>query len=120
MKSSGVSLAAAASAAALSLGVVGNDEEKMASGTATEIEEDFPKLTAQEKQSLVGTDRLGYMLCGHVRPRLFCYLFSFFELDIFVCFQIIWNRLCVCPLLAVHCLDFIGFKKMAPERRPCC
>uniref|UniRef100_A0A671XTI9 [histone H3]-trimethyl-L-lysine(27) demethylase n=1 Tax=Sparus aurata TaxID=8175 RepID=A0A671XTI9_SPAAU len=56
MKSCGVSLTAAASAAALSLGVAGNDEEKMASGTATEIEEDFPKLTAQEKESLVGTD----------------------------------------------------------------
>uniref|UniRef100_A0A8C4IVZ2 [histone H3]-trimethyl-L-lysine(27) demethylase n=1 Tax=Dicentrarchus labrax TaxID=13489 RepID=A0A8C4IVZ2_DICLA len=56
MKSCGVSLTAAASAAARSLGVAGNDEEKMASGTATEIEEDFPKLTAQEKESLVGTD----------------------------------------------------------------
>ncbi|XP_070831336.1 lysine-specific demethylase 6A isoform X3 [Chaetodon trifascialis] len=56
MKSCGVSLTAAASAAARSLGVTGNDEEKMASATATEIEEDFPKLTAQEKESLVGTD----------------------------------------------------------------
>uniref|UniRef100_A0A8C2ZZ81 [histone H3]-trimethyl-L-lysine(27) demethylase n=1 Tax=Cyclopterus lumpus TaxID=8103 RepID=A0A8C2ZZ81_CYCLU len=56
MKSCGVSLTAAASAAARSLGVAGNDEEKMASGTATDIEEDFPKLTAQEKESLVGTD----------------------------------------------------------------
>uniref|UniRef100_A0A8C9YA15 [histone H3]-trimethyl-L-lysine(27) demethylase n=1 Tax=Sander lucioperca TaxID=283035 RepID=A0A8C9YA15_SANLU len=57
MKSCGVSLTAAASAAARSLGVAaGNDEEKMASGTATDIEEDFPKLTAQEKDSLVGTD----------------------------------------------------------------
>ncbi|KAL7384911.1 hypothetical protein ABVT39_011139 [Epinephelus coioides] len=56
MKSCGVSLTAAASAAARSLGVAGNDEEKMASRTATDIEEDFPKLTAQEKESLVGTD----------------------------------------------------------------
>ncbi|XP_053185250.1 lysine-specific demethylase 6A isoform X2 [Scomber japonicus] len=56
MKSCGVSLTAAASAAARSLGVAGNDEEKMASGKATEIEEDFPKLTAQEKDSLVGID----------------------------------------------------------------
>ncbi|XP_076602283.1 lysine-specific demethylase 6A isoform X3 [Chaetodon auriga] len=56
MKSCGVSLTAAASAAARRLGVAGNDEEKMASATATEIEEDFPKLTAQEKESLVGTD----------------------------------------------------------------
>ncbi|XP_047456769.1 lysine-specific demethylase 6A isoform X3 [Mugil cephalus] len=56
MKSCGVSLTAAASAAARSLGVAGNDEEKMASGKATEIEEDFPKLTAQEKESLAGID----------------------------------------------------------------
>ncbi|XP_062258158.1 lysine-specific demethylase 6A [Platichthys flesus] len=57
MKSCGVSLpAAAASAVARSLGVAGNDEEKMASGKATEIEEDFPKLTAQEKRSLAGVD----------------------------------------------------------------
>ncbi|XP_031729153.1 lysine-specific demethylase 6A isoform X4 [Anarrhichthys ocellatus] len=56
MKSCGVSLTAAASAAARSLGVAGNDEEKMASGTATDIEEDFPKLTAQEKESLAETD----------------------------------------------------------------
>ncbi|XP_029314794.1 lysine-specific demethylase 6A isoform X3 [Cottoperca gobio] len=53
MKSCGVSLTAAA---ARSLGVAGNDEEKMASGTATDIEEDFPKLTARERESLVGTD----------------------------------------------------------------
>lgn len=63
MKSCGVSLTAAASAAAPSLGVAGNDEEKMASGKATEIEEDFPKLTAQEKESLVGIDRLDALLC---------------------------------------------------------
>uniref|UniRef100_A0A3Q3APW9 [histone H3]-trimethyl-L-lysine(27) demethylase n=1 Tax=Kryptolebias marmoratus TaxID=37003 RepID=A0A3Q3APW9_KRYMA len=56
MKSCGVSLTAAASAAARSLRVAGNDEKKMASGKATEIEEDFPKLTAQEKEILVGID----------------------------------------------------------------
>ncbi|KAK2840354.1 hypothetical protein Q5P01_014094 [Channa striata] len=56
MKSCGVSLTAAASAAARSLGVAGNDEEKMASGKATEIEEDFPKLTAHENESLAGID----------------------------------------------------------------
>ncbi|KAM8857771.1 lysine-specific demethylase 6A [Synchiropus picturatus] len=53
MKSCGVSLAAAASAAAPSLG---NDEEKMASGKPTDIEEDFPKLTPQEKESLAAID----------------------------------------------------------------
>lgn len=72
MKSCGVSLTAAASAAARSLGVAGNDEEKMASGTATDIEEDFPKLTAQEKESLVGTDRLDDLLCERSRSPLFC------------------------------------------------
>ncbi|XP_035460203.2 lysine-specific demethylase 6A isoform X1 [Scophthalmus maximus] len=56
MKSCGVSLTAAASAAARSLGVAGNDEEKMASGKATEIEEDFPKLTARERERLVAAD----------------------------------------------------------------
>lgn len=70
MKSCGVSLTAAASAAVRSLGVAGNDEEKMASGTATDIEEDFPKLTAQEKESLVGTDRLDDLLCEQSHPLL--------------------------------------------------
>ena len=67
MKSCGVSLTAAASAAARSLGVAGTDEEKMASAKATEIEEDFPKLTAQEKESLVGIDRLDIALCEQSR-----------------------------------------------------
>ncbi|XP_067116876.1 lysine-specific demethylase 6A isoform X1 [Osmerus mordax] len=56
MKSCGVSLAAAASAAARSLGAAGDEEKKMAVGKATETEEDFPKLTAQERDSLVGID----------------------------------------------------------------
>lgn len=63
MKSCGVSL----TAAARSLGVAGNDEEKMASAKATEIEEDFPKLTAQERESLVGIDRLDIALCEQSR-----------------------------------------------------
>uniref|UniRef100_A0A3B4A6C1 [histone H3]-trimethyl-L-lysine(27) demethylase n=1 Tax=Periophthalmus magnuspinnatus TaxID=409849 RepID=A0A3B4A6C1_9GOBI len=58
MKSCGVSLPAAASAAAQSL--TANDEQKMASGKATEIEEDFPKLTAQEEDTLAGIDRFGH------------------------------------------------------------
>lgn len=78
MKSCGVSLTAAASAAARSLGVAGNDEEKMASGTATEIEEDFPKLTAQEKQSLVGADRLVIMLREFSVPRDFFFCTTHF------------------------------------------
>ncbi|XP_078142417.1 lysine-specific demethylase 6A isoform X1 [Centroberyx gerrardi] len=56
MKSCGVSLTAAASAAARSLGAAGDEEKKMASGKANEIEEDFPKLTAQERDSLAGID----------------------------------------------------------------
>lgn len=71
MKSCGVSLAAAASAATRSVGVAGNDEEKMASGKATEIEEDFPKLTAQEKESLVGINRLDTLLCKQSHPLFF-------------------------------------------------
>lgn len=77
MKSCGVSL----TAAARSLGVAGNDEEKMASGTATEIEEDFPKLTAQEKESLVGTDRLALMSREQSHPPPFCYVFFFTPFD---------------------------------------
>lgn len=58
MKSCGVSLAAAACAAARSIGAAGDEEKKMAAGKASETEEDFPKLTAQERDSLVGIDRL--------------------------------------------------------------
>uniref|UniRef100_A0A3Q3K9T6 [histone H3]-trimethyl-L-lysine(27) demethylase n=1 Tax=Monopterus albus TaxID=43700 RepID=A0A3Q3K9T6_MONAL len=77
MKSCGVSLTAAASAAARSLGVAGNDEEKMASGKATEIEEDFPKLTAQEKESLVGIDRLDHLSCDQSHTFLYCNFYFF-------------------------------------------
>lgn len=101
MKSCGVSLTAAASAAARSLGVAGNDEEKMASGTATEIEEDFPKLTAQEKQSLLGTDRLDDMLCELSRALLFHIThFSCLVYDSkSYCLQVLLNRLCVFSVL---------------------
>ncbi|XP_063070079.1 lysine-specific demethylase 6A isoform X3 [Engraulis encrasicolus] len=56
MKSCGVSLAAAACAAARSIGAAGDEEKKMAAGKASETEEDFPKLTAQERDSLVAID----------------------------------------------------------------
>ncbi|KAJ8253047.1 hypothetical protein GJAV_G00208550 [Gymnothorax javanicus] len=56
MKSCGVSLAAAACAAARSLGAAGDEEKKMAAGKASETEEDFPRLTAQERDSLVEID----------------------------------------------------------------
>uniref|UniRef100_A0A3Q1H8C0 [histone H3]-trimethyl-L-lysine(27) demethylase n=1 Tax=Anabas testudineus TaxID=64144 RepID=A0A3Q1H8C0_ANATE len=59
MQSCGVSLAVAACAAARSLGSAsssGNEGKKMAAGKASETEEDFPTLTAQERDSLVGID----------------------------------------------------------------
>ncbi|XP_077584160.1 lysine-specific demethylase 6A isoform X3 [Stigmatopora nigra] len=62
MKSCGVSLAAAAataassSAATRSPSAAANDEEKMASAKASETEEDFPTLTSQEKERLLGID----------------------------------------------------------------
>nr|XP_014347121.1 PREDICTED: lysine-specific demethylase 6A isoform X2 [Latimeria chalumnae] len=52
MKSCGVSLAAAAAASA----ALGDEEKKMAAGKASETEEDFPSLTAQERENLSGTD----------------------------------------------------------------
>uniref|UniRef100_A0A4W5LP80 Uncharacterized protein n=2 Tax=Euteleosteomorpha TaxID=1489388 RepID=A0A4W5LP80_9TELE len=53
MQSCGVSLAVAACAAARSLGSAsgGDEEKKMAAGKASETEEDFPTLTAQERDS---------------------------------------------------------------------
>uniref|UniRef100_A0AAY4CPD5 [histone H3]-trimethyl-L-lysine(27) demethylase n=1 Tax=Denticeps clupeoides TaxID=299321 RepID=A0AAY4CPD5_9TELE len=56
MKSCRVSLAAAACAAARSLGAAGDEEKKMAAGKASETEEDFPRLTAQERDGLAGID----------------------------------------------------------------
>uniref|UniRef100_A0A4W6G1X3 [histone H3]-trimethyl-L-lysine(27) demethylase n=1 Tax=Lates calcarifer TaxID=8187 RepID=A0A4W6G1X3_LATCA len=59
MQSCGVSLAVAACAAARSLGSAsssGDEGKKMAAGKASETEEDFPTLTAQERDSLVGID----------------------------------------------------------------
>ncbi|XP_064166423.1 lysine-specific demethylase 6A isoform X2 [Anguilla rostrata] len=56
MKSCGVSLAAAACVAVRSLGAAGDEEKKMAAGKASETEEDFPRLTAQERDSLVEID----------------------------------------------------------------
>lgn len=53
MKSCGVSVAAVARAAAAD----GDEERKMAAGTASETEEDFPKLTPQEKDRLASVDR---------------------------------------------------------------
>lgn len=62
MQSCGVSVAVAACAAARSLGSAssgGDEGKKMAAGKASETEEDFPTLTTQERDSLVGIDRSG-------------------------------------------------------------
>lgn len=57
MQSCRVSLSIATCAAARSLGASGDEEKKMAAGKASETEEDFPMLTAQERDSLAGVDR---------------------------------------------------------------
>ncbi|XP_061547613.1 histone demethylase UTY-like isoform X1 [Phycodurus eques] len=59
MQSCSVSVAVAACAAARSLGSAsdgGDEEKKMAAGKASETEEDFPTLTAQERDTLAGID----------------------------------------------------------------
>ncbi|KAM9767004.1 lysine-specific demethylase 6A-like isoform 1-T1 [Menidia menidia] len=58
MQSCGVSVAVAACAAARSLGSAssGDEGKKMAAGKASETEEDFPTLTAQERDSLAEID----------------------------------------------------------------
>ncbi|XP_076872078.1 lysine (K)-specific demethylase 6A, like isoform X2 [Brachyhypopomus gauderio] len=47
---------AARAAAARSLGAAGDEEKKMAAGKASETEEDFPRLTAQERDGLAPLD----------------------------------------------------------------
>ncbi|XP_047669031.1 lysine-specific demethylase 6A-like isoform X7 [Tachysurus fulvidraco] len=56
MQSCRVSLAVAACAAVRRFGATGDEEKKMAAGKASENEEDFPRLTAQERDSLAGID----------------------------------------------------------------
>ncbi|XP_052004146.1 lysine-specific demethylase 6A-like isoform X3 [Xyrauchen texanus] len=59
MKSCGVSVAAVACAAAAGGGSSsssGDEEKKMAAGKASETDEDFPKLTPQERDRLAGID----------------------------------------------------------------
>uniref|UniRef100_A0A672RX52 [histone H3]-trimethyl-L-lysine(27) demethylase n=1 Tax=Sinocyclocheilus grahami TaxID=75366 RepID=A0A672RX52_SINGR len=53
MKSCGVSVPAVARAAAAA---AGDEEKKMAAGKASETEEDFPKLTPQERERLASVD----------------------------------------------------------------
>ncbi|XP_063306215.1 lysine-specific demethylase 6A isoform X2 [Pelobates fuscus] len=59
MKSCGVSLSAAAllsAATAAATASLGDEEKKMAAGKASESEEDFPNLTADEREALAGLD----------------------------------------------------------------
>uniref|UniRef100_A0A8C5LN58 [histone H3]-trimethyl-L-lysine(27) demethylase n=1 Tax=Leptobrachium leishanense TaxID=445787 RepID=A0A8C5LN58_9ANUR len=57
MKSCGVSLSAAAVlSAAATAASLGDEEKKMAAGKASESEEDFPNLTADEREALAGLD----------------------------------------------------------------
>ncbi|KAM4797249.1 lysine-specific demethylase 6A isoform 2-T2 [Rhinophrynus dorsalis] len=58
MKSCGVSLSVAAVVAAAVGGAasLGDEEKKMAAGKASETEEDFPNLTADEREALSGLD----------------------------------------------------------------
>ncbi|XP_043104710.1 lysine-specific demethylase 6A isoform X7 [Puntigrus tetrazona] len=56
MKSCGVSVAAVARAAAAAAAGDGDEEKKMAAGKASETEEDFPKLTPQERERLASID----------------------------------------------------------------
>lgn len=57
MKSCGVSLSAAAVlSAAAAAASLGDEEKKMAAGKASESEEDFPNLTADEREALAGLD----------------------------------------------------------------
>ncbi|XDV30266.1 hypothetical protein PO909_033220 [Leuciscus waleckii] len=90
MKSCGVSVAAVARAAAGG----GDEEKKMAAGKASETEEDFPKLTPQERERLASIDstlfgfqrlhedgaRTKALLLkaeGKVEPEVFCQLGHF-------------------------------------------
>ncbi|CAJ0954205.1 unnamed protein product [Ranitomeya imitator] len=56
MKSCGVSLSAAAVLSAAAAASLGDEEKKMAAGKASESEEDFPNLTADEREALAGLD----------------------------------------------------------------
>ncbi|KAG8450485.1 hypothetical protein GDO86_002950 [Hymenochirus boettgeri] len=64
MKSCGVSLSAAA--AVVAAASLGDEEKKMAAGKASETEEDFPNLTAEEREALTGLDSRLY---GFLRLR---------------------------------------------------
>lgn len=64
MKSCRVSLAVAAAAARRLGAAAGDEEKKMAAGKASEPEEDAPRLSAQERDTLARIDRSGTSLNG--------------------------------------------------------
>lgn len=95
----------------VSLGAAGDEEKKMAAGKASETEEDFPTLTAQERDSLVGIDRSESKPCTH----LWCFLNILYTrlpflyvISICTPVQVILNRLCC--LLA--CSSLFGFQRL--------
>lgn len=87
MKSCRVSLAVAAAAAA------GDEEKKMAAGKASEPEEDAPRLSAQESDTLARIDRSGTSLNGHRVRVAFCFYVFLHVRSVFVDPE---RRVCVC------------------------
>uniref|UniRef100_A0A674PAS6 [histone H3]-trimethyl-L-lysine(27) demethylase n=1 Tax=Takifugu rubripes TaxID=31033 RepID=A0A674PAS6_TAKRU len=106
MQSCGVSVAVAACAAARSLGSAssgGDEGKKMAAGKASETEEDFPTLTTQERDSLVGIDSLA-------PARFLCFIYLFIFANCNTTFH--------CFVQAVRCYDSLILKaegKVEPE-----
>lgn len=106
MKSCRVSLAVAA---ARRLSAAGDEEKKMAAGKASEPEEESPRLSAQESDTLARVDRSEPPLNG-ARERL---------LIVSGCEMCVRKRVdpepvCVCVSFAALCSDISGFMKMAP------
>lgn len=106
MKSCRVSLAVAA---ARRLSAAGDEEKKMAAGKASEPEEESPRLSAQESDTLARIDRSEPPLNG-VRERLF--IVSGCEMCVRK--RVDPEPVCVCVSFAALCSDISGFMKMAP------
>jgi hypothetical protein len=83
----------------------------MAAGKASETEEDFPTLTAQERDSLVGIDRSESKPCTHlwcILNILYTRLPFLYVKSICTAVQVILNRLCC--ILA--CSSLFGFQRL--------
>lgn len=120
MQSCGVSVAVAACAAARSLGsapsaaaAAGSDEgKKMAEGKASETEEDFPTLTAPERDTLLGLDRSEpdpLLPLGALTYRKLTNLFTF---CVYMC--VCGGAVLSCCLLASRSSLF-GFQKLRED-----